>query len=98
MFLTHFKLTSQPFAERIAADALWQDDRVSEVVVRPMRPEDVPLAERLSAATFLELDRRTLPKSWPDPVERPPGRAEKWVERTLELLAARLPQGALAAA
>lgn len=59
---------------------------MSEVVVRPMRPEDVPLAERLSSATFLELDRRTLPKSWPDPVERPPGRAEKWVERTLGLL------------
>ena len=59
---------------------------MSEVVVRPMRPEDVPLAERLSSATFLELDQRTQPRSWPDPVERPPGRAEKWVERTLGLL------------
>ena len=32
MFLTHFKLSSQPFAERIAADALWQDDRMRQGV------------------------------------------------------------------
>jgi general secretion pathway protein A len=34
MFLTHFKLTSQPFAERIAAEALWQDDRMRQGVAR----------------------------------------------------------------
>ena len=34
MFLTHFKLSSQPFAERIAADALWQDDRLRQSVAR----------------------------------------------------------------
>ena len=34
MFLTHFKLTSQPFAERLAADALWQDDRMRQGVAR----------------------------------------------------------------
>ena len=28
MFLTHFKFTSQPFAERLSADALWPDDRM----------------------------------------------------------------------
>jgi general secretion pathway protein A len=34
MFLTHFKLTSQPFAERLAAEALWQDDRLRQGVAR----------------------------------------------------------------
>ena len=30
MFLNHFQLTSQPFAERISAAALWQDDRMQQ--------------------------------------------------------------------
>ena len=47
-----------------------------------MRDEDVPVVERLSSHTFLELDLRTVPRSWPEPTGRPPGRAEKWVERT----------------
>lgn len=34
MFLTHFKFTSQPFAEWVAADALWQDDRMREGLAR----------------------------------------------------------------
>jgi general secretion pathway protein A len=34
MFLTHFKLTTQPFAERVAADALWQDDRMRQGLAR----------------------------------------------------------------
>ena len=34
MFLTHFKFTSQPFAERVAADALWQDDRMQQGLAR----------------------------------------------------------------
>ena len=34
MFLTHFKLSSQPFAERVAADALWQDDRMRQGLAR----------------------------------------------------------------
>ena len=57
-----------------------------EVLIRPMRDADVPLAERLSSSTFHDLDLRTLPRSWPDPGERSPGRAEKWVERTRRLL------------
>ena len=34
MFLTHFKLASQPFAERVAAEALWQDDRMQQGLAR----------------------------------------------------------------
>ncbi len=34
MFLNHFKLTSQPFAERVAADALWSDDRMEQGLAR----------------------------------------------------------------
>jgi len=34
MFLTHFKLTSQPFAERVAADSLWTDDRMRQGLAR----------------------------------------------------------------
>ena len=34
MFLTHFKFTSQPFAERVSADALWPDDRMRQGLSR----------------------------------------------------------------
>jgi general secretion pathway protein A len=34
MFLNHFQFTSQPFAERLAADALWQDDRMRQGLAR----------------------------------------------------------------
>ncbi len=34
MFLTHFKFTSQPFAERVTADSLWVDDRTQQALAR----------------------------------------------------------------
>ena len=34
MFLNHFKFTSQPFAERVSADTLWQDDRMRQGLAR----------------------------------------------------------------
>lgn len=34
MFLTHFQLASQPFAERLAAEALWQDERMRQGLAR----------------------------------------------------------------
>ena len=34
MFLTHFKFTSQPFAERVSADGLWLDDRTRQALAR----------------------------------------------------------------
>jgi len=54
----------------------------NDVLIRPMRDGDVPLVERLSSSTYLDLDQRTVPRSWPEPAGRSPGRAEKWVERT----------------
>ena len=34
MFLNHFKFTSQPFAERTSADALWSDERMQQGLAR----------------------------------------------------------------
>lgn len=34
MFLNHFKLTSQPFAERTSADTLWSDERMQQGLAR----------------------------------------------------------------
>lgn len=34
MFLHHFQFVSQPFAERVSADALWQDDRMQQGLAR----------------------------------------------------------------
>lgn len=34
MFLTHFQFSSQPFAERVAADNLWVDDRTQQALAR----------------------------------------------------------------
>lgn len=55
-------------------------------MIRPMRPEDVPVAERLSAEGFLELDRRMSRRSWPEPEIRPVERGAMWNERTLHFL------------
>ncbi len=57
-----------------------------DVRFRPMRPEDLPAAERLSAQSFLELDRRERPRSLPDPEARSPRDAAGWVTRTGHLL------------
>ena len=59
---------------------------VSDVQIRPMRPDDVPLAERLSSTAFLELDRRTLPPSGPPPQERSSSRSRTWISRTRHFL------------
>jgi GNAT superfamily N-acetyltransferase len=52
-----------------------------------MRPEDVPVVERLTAVSFHELDTRTVPGSWPAPELRPLERADNWIVRTSHLLA-----------
>lgn len=55
-------------------------------VVRPMRPGDVAAAERLSAASFHQVDSRMLARSVPLPEPRSPARGQAWVERTHHLL------------
>jgi len=60
--------------------------RVSEVLIRPMTPADVPAAERLSAESFFDLDVRTANPALPAPELRPASRAGNWIARTEHLL------------
>jgi ribosomal protein S18 acetylase RimI-like enzyme len=57
-----------------------------EWVVRPMRPDDVPAAERLSAEGFYELDVRNHRPGLPDPQLRSASRSVAWTERTAHFL------------
>jgi len=59
---------------------------VSEVLIRPMTTADVPLAERLSAESFYDLDVRTANPALPPPELRPASRAGGWVTRTEHFL------------
>src|SRR3954470_9399131 len=55
-------------------------------VIRPMRPEDVPAAERVSDDGFFELDSRNLRADRPPPARRSDRHREVWVERTRHLV------------
>jgi GNAT superfamily N-acetyltransferase len=59
---------------------------VTDLTIRPMRSEDVPGAERLSAEGFHELDLRMTRRSWPEPELRPANRGANWVVRTRHFL------------
>ena len=59
---------------------------MSEVLIRPMTTADVPLAERLSAESFFDLDVRTANPALPPPELRPASRAGSWVTRTEHFL------------
>ena len=59
---------------------------MTDVTIRPMRAGDVPVVERLSAEGFHELDTRTYPRDWPEPVRRSPERAEAWEARARHFL------------
>lgn len=56
------------------------------VVLRQMRADDLRVAEEISAAAFLESDRRTLPRAAAHPARREPARSARWVERTQGIL------------
>jgi GNAT superfamily N-acetyltransferase len=60
---------------------------VSDVRIRPMRPEDVVHAERLSSESFLQVDRMLARRDDPDPEPRSAERGAQWVDRTLHYLA-----------
>jgi GNAT superfamily N-acetyltransferase len=55
-------------------------------VIRPMRPEDVPDAERVSDEGFFELDSRTRRADGPAPQRRSEAHRAVWVERTMHLV------------
>lgn len=59
---------------------------MGEVLLRPMRPDDVPVAERLSDEAFLELDRRAFRRDQPDPAPRTPEHRAGWITRTRHFL------------
>jgi GNAT superfamily N-acetyltransferase len=59
---------------------------VSDVTFRPMRPEDVPEAERVSDEGFFELDVRMRRSSWPEPSRRSEPHRQVWLERTLHFV------------
>ncbi|CAN5225615.1 hypothetical protein BH09ACT12_BH09ACT12_34340 [soil metagenome] len=58
----------------------------ASVLLRPMRDADVPVAERLSAEAFHELDLQAVPRSAPAPEPRPASRAADWLIRTRHFL------------
>ena len=58
----------------------------ADYYIRPMRLEDVPAVERLTDEGFLELDQRTIPRSWPEPASRSEAKAAAWRRRMEHLL------------
>ncbi len=60
--------------------------RAHDVLIRPLRDDDVPIVERLSAEGFHALDLETFQRSWPDPELRPARSGARWVARTRHLL------------
>ncbi|HET6625658.1 MAG TPA: GNAT family N-acetyltransferase, partial [Nocardioidaceae bacterium] len=54
--------------------------------IRPMRPEDIPAAERLTAEGFYELDLRSSPRSSPEPSMRSDTKAASWRQRMAHML------------
>jgi GNAT superfamily N-acetyltransferase len=58
----------------------------ADYFVRPMRSEDVPDVERLTADGFYELDLRTYPPSWPAPQRRSEDQSEAWRRRVDHML------------
>lgn len=59
---------------------------MGEVLLRPMRPDDVPVAERVSDESFLELDRRVFRRDQPDPRPRAEDHRAGWIARTRHFL------------
>lgn len=59
---------------------------MSQHLIRPMRPEDLETAERLSADAFYEVDVQQQRSADPAPERRPVARADNWLLRTRSLL------------
>jgi GNAT superfamily N-acetyltransferase len=58
-----------------------------EVVIRPMRADDVPAVERLTDEVYVDLDRRTHRVHWPEPAPRTAEGSALWVRRVAHLAA-----------
>lgn len=57
-------------------------DVARELVVRPMRIEDLPAVVALRNEGFLELDLRTLSRSEPEPTAPDAANSQRWIART----------------
>jgi GNAT superfamily N-acetyltransferase len=60
---------------------------VKDALVRPMRLEDVPVAEELSLAAYTDAERFEPPSLTPASPRHAPARAGQWIARTSHLLA-----------
>jgi len=60
---------------------------MSQVLIRPMRAEDLEAMATITGDSYHEVDVATYQRSWPDPVRRPPHRDTEWVARTAATLA-----------
>ncbi|MCW2781794.1 MAG: Ribosomal protein acetylase RimI [Marmoricola sp.] len=58
----------------------------SELLIRPLHIDDLAAAEKLSSDSFLELDRRTFQRGWPEPSVRGPARVRDWIRRSTHLI------------
>ena len=59
---------------------------VKDALIRPMRPEDVPVAEELSLAVYTDAERFEPPNLAPASPRHTPARAGQWITRTSHLL------------
>ena len=57
-----------------------------DVRIRPMRADDVEEVERLTSASYYELDTRTSQRGWPDPAPRSAARGVMWQRRVHHVL------------
>ncbi|OPF77826.1 hypothetical protein VT50_0220570 [Streptomyces antioxidans] len=56
-------------------------DRLDSVRARPLCADDLPAAERASATTLLEADRRSGRVGEPEPRPRPAAASRQWIDR-----------------
>ncbi len=52
------------------------------LLVRPMRVEDLTACEAITRAAYLEVDRATFQRSWPDPTPRPEAGRADWLAKS----------------
>src|SRR5689334_268481 len=63
----------------ILADVYARAVAAVEIEIRPMQDRDVEGCEQISDEAFLELDRRTYPRDWPEPERRTPEHSASWL-------------------
>ena len=56
------------------------------LLLRPMQADDLPACEAISRAAYVEVDRATFPRSWPDPEPRSGAARADWLAKTRHTL------------